>query len=169
MEWINNFWDIMLTPVNSMAMGFIGAISAAAALILNHYSWRRASILTILAFIFMSGWLFMGMLIMKNKIYDPEAIRLMVMTFILIAFIIAGYWMAGIINYFHPNPVRRAKRLFIAALRKLAQIIPSYKLSRPLEKKADKMEIIVEEQKKQENLSEEQILERMKQVIAMLL
>lgn len=169
MEWINNFWDIMLEPVNSTAMGFIGAVSAAVALIMNHYSWRRAGVLTVLAVTSLFGWFFVMYLIEGNLMQDPEVIRVSVATVILVFFLILGYWSAGVINYLHPNPARRLKRITIAILREIAKRIPSYKLSRPLEKKADKLEVIADIQKQEETLSEELILERMKQVISIFL
>lgn len=118
-EILNEMYRI-LTPSVSGMMGLVTVIIMLTVLIFNHYSWRRAFVLSTISLLGIAGWY-----IVKLSVLGPVANRGIsltetAITFLLVLFVIVGYVAAGVISSLQPLPIIKLRLLLRRGILSLA-------------------------------------------------
>lgn len=95
----------VLTPQVSGIMGMITVVIMMTVLVFNHYSWRRAFILSAISILGIAGWYVLKLFILGSRADVGISLTETAITFLLVSFVVVGYIVAGIISSLLPLPV----------------------------------------------------------------
>lgn len=113
-------WQITEIASNiqyTLIFATISIFMASVAVFLNHYSWNRAKILTLLTVEGIISWIGLNIIIMGDDVDLSGNIKAMAFTILLGVYIIIGYWIGGLFKQLMAEPINIHKLRLIKFLR----------------------------------------------------
>jgi hypothetical protein len=125
--WLDRFVDLMVVimsnPMNSLIMGTVSGLVATIALVFNHYTWRRALILTLMSISGGFGFYILKVIsIGPDNLDNTQAFMIIVLMFLMTLFMIIGFWIALFVKTWWE--LDRRKRIISNFMREQANKIP---------------------------------------------
>lgn len=126
MEWLSRILTEMsniMTPQVSGLMGLITVVIMMMVLVFNHYSWRRAFILSAISLLGIAGWYAIKLFVLGSRADVGISLTETAITFMLVIFVVIGYIVAGIISSLLPLPIVKIRLMVRGCLIFVARLI----------------------------------------------